>query len=706
MTARATDVIIDALRANGRIVIDRGDDRYSAQCPAHDDHNPSLEVKARKDGKGAVVTCYAGCDYRAVLAAIDLHPRNLYDADAKMRDVYRPNVDYRYPGGRINRRRTNADGRKRFTQSGSKDLSLFLADKIPAGCPLVFLTESEKAALAIWAMGAVAVATGGAMRRCDMTPLRGADVSVVVDRDSAGLRWAKRQQHALDGIAAKVLFVRCPLDIAHADVVEHIDNGFNLDQLEEFDPYAIYDEEPPPDEPPADEPPADEPPQAANNDTSAAIPEPKLWRATDLRPTAQPRWLAKNRIPRAAVSLIIGEEGIGKSLLWVWLTAAITTGQELPGLGIPARNPGHVIIAAITEDDWASVVRPRLEVAQADLSMVRVICTDDDGTGSPMFPRDLQLIRDANPKPDLIVVDAWLDTVPADLQVRDPQQARQALHKWKDVATLGDAAVALICHTNRVATPNARDRYGATAALRQKARMSLYCQTDDDGHLIVGPEKANGTVTVPASLFTIEPVPVFPPTADDDGVVPRLVYAGESDQTARQHLAETFAAQHDTATKHDTVGWLAAYLGEGPQWVNDIMRVGEACGHSKDQLKRAKPRLHVESEHDGTTGAWFWRLPQHEERTPPPCISPLPPCSVAPNTQNQENSSTSQESKRVNGEIRRDERTLDFSVKCLNCSDEIPESAPLARKSGYCTKGRCIQAARAANTARKQQDTP
>ena len=35
------------------------------------------------------------------------------------------------------------------------------------------------------------------------------------------------------------------------------------------------------------------------------------------KPAAQPRWLAKDRLPRAAVTLLIGDEGIGKSLLWV-----------------------------------------------------------------------------------------------------------------------------------------------------------------------------------------------------------------------------------------------------------------------------------------------------------------------------------------------------------------------------------------------------
>ncbi|MGH8326164.1 MAG: AAA family ATPase, partial [Steroidobacteraceae bacterium] len=79
---------------------------------------------------------------------------------------------------------------------------------------------------------------------------------------------------------------------------------------------------------------------------------PRLWRATDLKAAAQPRWLAKDRLQRAAVNLLIGDEGIGKSLLWVLIIAHVTTGKPLPGFGIPAREPENVILAALTEDDW------------------------------------------------------------------------------------------------------------------------------------------------------------------------------------------------------------------------------------------------------------------------------------------------------------------------------------------------------------------
>ncbi|MET4432079.1 hypothetical protein ABIA65_005398 [Mycolicibacterium sp. 624] len=71
---------------------------------------------------------------------------------------------------------------------------------------------------------------------------------------------------------------------------------------------------------------------------------PKLWNAADLRAAEQPRWLAKNRLPRGAVSLLVGDEGLGKSLFWVYLAAAITTGKPLLEFGVPARDPGHVFV--------------------------------------------------------------------------------------------------------------------------------------------------------------------------------------------------------------------------------------------------------------------------------------------------------------------------------------------------------------------------
>lgn len=339
---------------------------------------------------------------------------------------------------------------------------------------------------------------------------------------------------------------------------------------------------------------------------------PKLWKATDLKGTAQPQFLARNRIPQSAITVLIGEEGLGKSLLWVMLVAAITTGKPLPEFELPARDPAYVHLA-VTEDDWATTVRPRLEVAGADLDYVRVICEDVDGSGAPTFPKDMPTITEADPAPVLVVVDAWLDTVPQSMQVRNPQHARNALHPWREAANVTGAAVLLLTHSNRVGTANIRDRYGATAALRQKARMTLYCLGDDEGHLIVGPDKANGASNrTHASIFRILPVQHFEPTDDHDGTVPRLVFVQQSDRTITQHLQDDMEAEKARmrpVTKAEV--WLREYIddGGGKRLANDVYAAGKDSEYdfSKDQLKRAKdkiPALVASREDD----QWWWKL--------------------------------------------------------------------------------------------------
>lgn len=367
---------------------------------------------------------------------------------------------------------------------------------------------------------------------------------------------------------------------------------------------------------------------------------PRLWHALDLKPAKQPRWLAKGRLPSAAVSLLVGDEGIGKSLLWVWIVAAVTTGKPLPEFGIPARDPSHVILV-LTEDEWCDTVLPRLEVAQADLSMIGVICTDSDGSGSPIFPRDLYLIREADPRPTLIVVDGWLDTVPSGMSVRDPQQARQALHPWRETASKTGAAVLLLTHTNRVASPNARDRYGAIGALRQKARLTLFAQRDDDGTLVVGPEKANGARATAASRFTIAPIPHFKPTEDHDGTVPLLKYAGESEHTAKEHVADAYAIEHRATASTAITDWLTTFLADGPRPATAIYTAGEVLGYSKDRLKRAKRDIPITTYREGGEGgAWFWRLPDS---------APIPTAPLLPSTTPPSTSKESTESQREQG---------------------------------------------------------
>ncbi|MGV0717859.1 AAA family ATPase [Mycolicibacterium sp. XJ662] len=353
--------------------------------------------------------------------------------------------------------------------------------------------------------------------------------------------------------------------------------------------------------------------------TTPEISTPKLWRAADLKPAARLRWLANKWIPRGAPTVLCGDEGIGKTLFDIRVVAAVTTGTPLPDVGIPKRDPQHVLLAAITEEDWSTIVLPRLEVAGADLDMVRVICSEADGSGAPVFPRDFDLIREMDPKPALIVVDSWLDTLAMDMVVRDSQSAARALAPWTDLATKTDAGIILLTPTNRLATGDVRERYGATQHLRKKARMTLFAVRDDDtDFMVIGPDKANVTKPVRAAMYRVTAVDRWEPAEDDDGTVGRLDYVTTTDRTIREWVTDTHEQANDgddDSALTTATNWLREYLTMNwPQMDSAQVKLDADAAKIKPRtLRRARLRLRVviDTGADPVTNAFktYWRLP-------------------------------------------------------------------------------------------------
>lgn len=563
MMGTALDRLREAWHNAGLAFDDKSDNTASAQAPGHTPADRSVSIR-QIDGQ-VLMHCHAGEITSDVLAEVGLSITDLFDSPS--------GVTYMYPDGRQVHRTPS----KRFRQAGNTaGNALYRAEKRPEGKDLqVYVVEGEKDVHALESVGAPAVTSGGAntARKRDWSPLQGRHVTIVADDDQPGHKFATQVAAELENIAASITTVAAKTG---KDAADHIAAGHSLAEFQRIE---------------------------TNTRT-----RPRLWRATELRPSEQMRWIAKHRLPMSAVSLLVGDEGIGKSLWWIGPVTAITTGQAAAHLGIPERDPADVVLV-ITEDVWSATVRPRLEVAGANLDRITVICEEEDGTGTPVFPRDMDLIDQAieTVRPALIVVDAWLDTVPSALNVKDPQHARQALHPWRDAATRGDCAVLLLTHTNRIATSNARDKYGATAELRKKARMTLFAQLDDDGNLSVGPEKSNLVSGVPASLFRIEPVQYFEPNEEDDGTIPRLVYLRDDTRTASETILENFVG--DDGDDRDSIDtWLCEFLNAGPVKATEVYSAADANGYSKDQAKRAKKRLNIMAEKSGGDGPWIWKL--------------------------------------------------------------------------------------------------
>jgi hypothetical protein len=182
----AHDRIVGALEVLGGTVRDNGDGKAQAQCPAHDDNNPSLSITHRHDGKGAVLHCHAGCDVTDVVAALGLTMSDLFD-DQGLRAAYSPTATYVYSGGRQVHRKPNKD----FPQSGNKkDRSLFHGDQV-AGATTVHVVEGR----------------AGKAHLADWSALEGKHVVVIADIDEAGRKHAAQVAERLGGIAASIRIV-------------------------------------------------------------------------------------------------------------------------------------------------------------------------------------------------------------------------------------------------------------------------------------------------------------------------------------------------------------------------------------------------------------------------------------------------------------------------------------------------------------------
>jgi RecA-family ATPase len=116
------------------------------------------------------------------------------------------------------------------------------------------------------------------------------------------------------------------------------------------------------------------------------------YKATEMATAKPVTWLlAPGYLAAGKVSLLVGDEGIGKSLWTIRAVEAITTGEPWGPFTI-ASDPANVALIA-TEDGWEDTIRPRLDVTNADLSRLEVLCENADGTGHPTFPSDMPVLR-------------------------------------------------------------------------------------------------------------------------------------------------------------------------------------------------------------------------------------------------------------------------------------------------------------------------
>jgi len=303
-------------------VIGRPQD-FKGICPAHPDEAPSLHVTGRV-GKDALVKCFAGCKYEAIVAAIEATP--------VQRDVvvsFRPRLNGHAPAIRYEIRdvagilrathvRTDlANGSKSMTWEGglnglrAEDLPLYGSQLLPAWPTdeIIVVTEGEKAAQALLDAGFHALGTvTGAQATPSLValgPLLGRPITFWPDADDVGLLHMSRLADELKAHGSKPRTVEPPEGVAKgwdaADAVEVL----TPTQVEELIRQA----------PPSESMPA--------GDDDALISA-----YLDDVDEEEPQPLRFGLLHPSGHTVLFGDGGTGKSIISAWLIARLVAESE------------------------------------------------------------------------------------------------------------------------------------------------------------------------------------------------------------------------------------------------------------------------------------------------------------------------------------------------------------------------------------------
>lgn len=215
--------------------------RGSYQCPVHQDRNPSLSVSYKNDK--VLLHCFAGCETEAIVEALGMTTRDLFDSEPK--EVAR----YRYVNdeGVVQFAKVRYEPKKfqiihptdtgwEYGMNGSERPLYRLPEirrAVAQGLP-VYVVEGEKDADRLWETGAPATCNfGGAAEWRDEYAdyLKDADVIVIADRDAPGIAHAAEIRRSLRGVARSVRIVQSRTDLPGDDVSDHLDAGYDLDEL-------------------------------------------------------------------------------------------------------------------------------------------------------------------------------------------------------------------------------------------------------------------------------------------------------------------------------------------------------------------------------------------------------------------------------------------------------------------------------------------
>lgn len=316
------------------------------------------------------------------------------------------------------------------------------------------------------------------------------------------------------------------------------------------------------------------------------------------------RWLWPGRIPLGKLTLLIGDPGLGKSLLTVDLAARVTHGRSFPD-GACSESGSVILLSA--EDDASDTIRPRLEAAGTNLNKVHVlefvrVQLTDGSVAEKAFSLESDIAAlDAAIRQHqdirLIVIDpvsAYLGGVDS----HSNAEVRGLLSPLAALATKYSIAVLCVTHLRKsagVAVYRAIASIAFTAAAR--AVWAVASDPEDAERRLLLAVKQNLSASSGGLAFRVEAQHGIPRLAWEQGTV-----------ALAANDVLNIDAQETRSERREAREWLQDFLADGPVLVKEIQQEAKAIGLSWMTIRRAKESLGIVPQKSGYKGKWEWRL--------------------------------------------------------------------------------------------------